>query len=51
MIELTHQQVQAIGQSGGQPPTLIDPTTQTTYVLLREDEYERLTKEDYDDTG
>jgi hypothetical protein len=50
MIELTQDQVRALGQAGGQPPTLIDPTTQTAYVLLLKDEYERLTKEDYDDS-
>jgi hypothetical protein len=49
MIELTSDQVRALGQNGKQPPMLIDPTTQATYVLLRTEEYERLTREDYDD--
>jgi len=48
MIELTQEQVRALGQTERQPPTLIDPTTRTAYVLLRQDEYERLTKEDYE---
>ena len=50
MIELTQDQVWALGQAAEQPPTLIDPTTRTAYVLLHKDEYERLTKEDYDDS-
>ena len=47
MLELTREQVCALGQVG-QPTTLIDPETQTAYVLLRQDVYERLTKEEYD---
>jgi hypothetical protein len=49
MIELTQEQVQAIGQNTGHPPTLVDPNTKSTYVLLRTEDYERLTREDYDD--
>jgi hypothetical protein len=51
MIELTPEQVRALGQASGQPPTLIDPTNQTVYVLLRQDDYERLRKEDDDDSS
>ena len=47
MIELTQDQVRALEQVG-QPATLIDPATQTAYVLLRQEVYERLTKEEYD---
>ena len=49
MIELTQDQMQALGQAGNQPPTLIDPATRTTYILLRKDEYERMAGE-YDDS-
>jgi hypothetical protein len=48
VIELTQDQVRAMSQAGEQPPTVIDPATGTTYVLLRQDEYERLTKDEYD---
>ena len=48
MIELTRDQVRAIGHLGQQPATAIDPTSQTAYVLLRQEVYERLTKEEYD---
>ena len=47
MIELTREQVRALGEVGRQPATLIDPATQTAYVLLRQEVYERLTKEEY----
>jgi hypothetical protein len=39
-IELTEQQ-RAVRSAGG-PPTLTDPDTQTTYVLVRSEVYERL---------
>jgi hypothetical protein len=48
LIELTQEQSRALAQAGEQPPTAIDPTTQTAYVLLRQDVYERLAKLDYD---
>jgi len=50
MIQLTEQQAQAVAASGETPPTLVDPNTQTTYVLIRKDLYERLKDEEYDDT-
>jgi hypothetical protein len=28
----------------------VDPTTHTTYVLLRQDEYEKIISEEYDDS-
>jgi hypothetical protein len=51
MIELTPDQVRAVGEAREEPPTVIDPTTQKAYVLLSKDEYERLTKQDYDASG
>ena len=48
MIELTREQMRAIGQVGQQPATVIDPITQTAYVLLRQEVYERLAKDEYD---
>lgn len=50
MIQLTEQQAQALAASGETPPTLVDPITQTAYVIIRKDLYERLTAEDYDDS-
>ena len=47
MIELTEQQLQAIAASGENPLPVVDPRTNTSYVLLRADVYERLL--DYDD--
>jgi hypothetical protein len=50
MIQLTEQQSQAVAASGETPPTLVDPSTQTTYVLIRKDLYEKLTSDEYDDS-
>ena len=50
MIQLTEEQVQAVAASGETPPTLVDPKTQTTYVLIRKELYEQLTGEEYDDS-
>jgi hypothetical protein len=49
-IQLTEEQAQALAASGDAPPTLVDPKTQTDYVLIRKDVYERLTGEPYDDS-
>jgi hypothetical protein len=49
MIELTEQQAHALVVSGDTPPVVVDPTTKTAYVLLRQEVYERLTGEEYDD--
>ena len=49
MIELTEQQLQAITTAGKTPPVVVDPRTKTPYVLLRQDVYERLKEEEYDD--
>jgi hypothetical protein len=50
MIQLTPQQVEAVAAGAGVPPTLIDPNTQTAYVLVRKDLYEQLLAEEYDDS-
>jgi len=50
-IQLTDEQARAVAASGEVPPTLVDPKTQTDYVLIRKDLYERLTREEeYDDS-
>lgn len=41
-IELTEQQLQALAQEPQSPPRVIDRATNTTYVLLRADLYERV---------
>jgi hypothetical protein len=50
MIELTEQQVEAITAAGAMPPIVVDPKTKTAYVLVRQDLYQQLTREDYDDS-
>jgi len=50
IIPLTEEQMQAIAASGETPATFVDRITKATYVLIREDLYERLTREEYDDT-
>jgi hypothetical protein len=48
MVELTEQQAQAIRAAGKKPAVVVDPKTNTLYVLLRQEIYERLTE--YDDS-
>src|SRR5205823_4710013 len=50
MIELTEQQVQALESPDANPPRVVNPRTQETFVLLRVEEYERLKEEEYDDS-
>ena len=50
MIELTEQQLKALEATGATPPRFVNPHTNETFVLLRADEYERLTDEAYDDS-
>ena len=50
MIELTEQQVDALENTEGTPPRLLNPRTNETYVLLTVEEYERLKKDEHDDT-
>ena len=49
MIELTEEQLGAMEKSDADPPRVVNPRTNETFVLLRVDEYERL-KEEYDDS-
>ena len=42
MIQLTPQQMEAVTAVGDAPLTLVDPQTQTAYVLVRKDAYEEL---------
>ena len=42
MIELTVEQGQAVGRQSEIPPRALDPGTQTTYVLIREEIYNRV---------
>jgi hypothetical protein len=42
MIELTKEQRQALQENGDGPLRVRDPETKVTYVLLREDLYERM---------
>ena len=50
MIELTHQQVQALEHAQVLPARVFNRTTQQTFVLLSVEEYERLTTDEYDDS-
>lgn len=50
MIQLTPQQAKAVAASAETPPTLIDPSTQAVYVLIRKERYEELLAEGYDDS-
>jgi hypothetical protein len=50
MIELTAEQSRAVAHSSGAPPTVVDPETRETYVLLSKEEYDRLRDLDYDDS-
>lgn len=42
MLQLTLQQIEAVTANGDAPLTLIDPQTQTAYVLVRKDAYDEL---------
>jgi hypothetical protein len=50
VIELTEQQSQALENPESTPPRVLNPRTKETFVLLRLDEYERLTEQEYDDS-
>jgi hypothetical protein len=50
VIELTEQQAQAIAVSGDRPPVVVDPKTKTAYVLLRQEVYQQLMGEEYDNS-
>jgi hypothetical protein len=42
MIALTEQQGQELARAEETPPSVFDPATNTTYVLVRADVYERI---------
>jgi hypothetical protein len=48
MIELTDQQAEALTHPEPTPQRLVNPRTQQRFVLLPEEEYERLTSYDAD---
>jgi hypothetical protein len=48
MIELTEQQAEALEHSEACPPRVINPRTQQEFVLLQLDDYQRLTRDEYD---
>lgn len=50
MIELTDDQIRCLHPSGEPPTQVTNPHTQERFVLLRVEEYERLTEEEYDDS-
>jgi hypothetical protein len=50
MIELTEHQLEALKKAETTPPRVVNPRTKETFVLLRVDEYERLTEDEYDDS-
>lgn len=50
MIELTREQVQAVGKPEATPPRVMNPQTREMFALVPLVEYERLIKEEYDDS-
>ena len=36
MLELTEEQSRAVNENGDTPPTVVDPKTQTEYLLVRQ---------------
>jgi hypothetical protein len=50
VIELTDAQVQALSQPHRSPPQAVNPRTHEAFVLLRVDQYKKLTEEQYDDS-
>ncbi len=50
MIELTKQQAEALDLGVAAPPTIVNPLTNETFVLLKVDEYQRLKEAEYDDS-
>ena len=50
MIELTDRQLEALEKAEANPPRVVNPRTQETFVLLRVEEYERLKEDEYDDS-
>jgi hypothetical protein len=50
MIELTEDQMRALSSPQSSPPQLLSPRTNESFVLLRFDEYRKLTADLYDDS-
>ena len=50
MIELPEQQLQALERHEVVPPRMLNPRTKETFVLLRDQEFERLTHLEYDNS-
>ena len=49
-IKLTEDQVQALSQPLSFPPEVLNPRTKEAFVLLRMDQYKKLTENLYDDS-
>jgi alpha-D-ribose 1-methylphosphonate 5-phosphate C-P lyase len=50
MIELTDQQIAALTSPEDNPPRVVNPHTQETFVLVPLAEYARLKEDPYDDS-
>ena len=50
MIELTQEQVHALGKPEATPPRVVNPQTQEIFVLLPLAEYGRLLDGEYDES-
>ena len=50
MIELTQEQVQALGKPNGMLARVVNPQTQEMFVLVPLAEYASLVDDDYDDS-
>lgn len=48
MIELSNEQQSAVMSDPGKPLRLVNPATQQAFVLLRAEEFERLSQGSYD---
>ena len=48
MIELTEEQMQALENANGDAPRVVNPRTKETFVLVRAEEYARLTEDEID---
>ena len=50
MIELTDEQARALAVAPSGPPRVLNPRTRESFVLVRAEEYTRLTADPYDDS-